>query len=246
YDWVCRPGEFITETPGTAHTLVTDDPNGMKASFHMQGANEFFDENGNHVETLDVWWFMNHYETYCRENNIPINPQLSETPRGTYSRNCWYVAAWASDSGVAPMARVFLEEPVALFRDETGKARAVGGRCPHRFAPSGNGTVVDGTSMCPYHGSRFDGAGRCVHNPHPGGQSPDGRSPVYPSEERHGLSWIWMGDPAKADAARIPDFAWSADPRWEAVRGATVAEGHYELYSDNILDLSHANFVHPA
>ena len=29
-------------------------------------------------------------------------------------------------------------------------------------------------------------------------------------------------------------------------RGATVAEGHYELYSDNILDLSHANFVHPA
>jgi vanillate O-demethylase monooxygenase subunit len=30
------------------------------------------------------------------------------------------------------------------------------------------------------------------------------------------------------------------------VRGATVAEGHYELYSDNILDLSHANFVHPA
>ena len=29
YDWVCRPGEFITEMPGTAHTLVTDDPNGM-------------------------------------------------------------------------------------------------------------------------------------------------------------------------------------------------------------------------
>ncbi|MEI9852128.1 MAG: hypothetical protein WDN24_16205 [Sphingomonas sp.] len=30
------------------------------------------------------------------------------------------------------------------------------------------------------------------------------------------------------------------------MRGATRAEGHYELYSDNILDLSHANFVHPA
>ena len=73
---MCKAGEFITETPGTAHTLVTDDPNGMKALFHMQGANEFFDEHGNHVETLDVWWFMNHYETYCRENNIPINKQL--------------------------------------------------------------------------------------------------------------------------------------------------------------------------
>ena len=58
YDWVCRPGDFITETPGTAHTLVTDDPDGMKALFWMQGANEFYDADGNHVETLDVWWFM--------------------------------------------------------------------------------------------------------------------------------------------------------------------------------------------
>ena len=76
YDWVCRPGDFITETPGTAHTLVTDDPDGMKALFWMQGANEFYDADGKHVETLDVWWFMNHYETYCRENNIAINPAL--------------------------------------------------------------------------------------------------------------------------------------------------------------------------
>ena len=76
YDWVCRPGEFITEMPGTAHTLVTDDPNGMKALFWMQGANEFYDENGQFVETLDVWWFINHYETYCREHGIPINKQL--------------------------------------------------------------------------------------------------------------------------------------------------------------------------
>jgi vanillate O-demethylase monooxygenase subunit len=35
--------------------------------------------------------------------------------------------------------------------------------------------------------------------PHPGGQLPDGRLPVYPLVERHGLLWIWMGDPAKAD-----------------------------------------------
>jgi len=76
YDWVCRPGEFITEFPGHAHTLVTDEPDGMKAFFWMQGANEFYDENGQFVETLDVWWFINHYETYCRENGLEINRQL--------------------------------------------------------------------------------------------------------------------------------------------------------------------------
>jgi vanillate O-demethylase monooxygenase subunit len=55
-----------------------------------------------------------------------------------------------------------------------------------------------------------------------------------------------MGEAEAADPALIPDFAWLTDPAWAVVRGATRAEGHYELYSDNILDLSHANFVHPA
>ncbi len=76
YPWVCRAGEFITEMPGAAHTLVTDDPQGMKALFWMQGANEFYDSDGNFVETLDVWWFMNHYESYCEEHGLPINKQL--------------------------------------------------------------------------------------------------------------------------------------------------------------------------
>ena len=173
-------------------------------------------------------------------------PKLGPAPREAYLKACWYVAGWADGLGSEPQDRVFLEEPVALFRDEQGVAHAVGGRCPHRFAPLGQGRVVEGTLACPYHGLRFDGAGACVFNPHPGGQLPAARLPVYPLVERHGLLWIWMGDAALADPAAIPDFGWLADPAWDVVRGATRAEGHYELYSDNILDLSHANFVHPA
>lgn len=167
-------------------------------------------------------------------------------PRGVYLRNAWYVAGWADSLGAAPQAKVFLEEPVALFRDEHGVAHAIGGRCPHRFAPLGQGVVIDGALQCPYHGLRFGSAGTCVFNPHPGGAVPQAAVPVYPLVERHALLWIWMGEAERADLATIPDFAWLADPRWDVVRGATCAEGHYELYSDNILDLSHANFVHPA
>jgi len=76
YDWVAHPGDFIYETPGTVHTLVSDHPEGVKLFGWLQGPLEFFDEKGAFVETLDVWWFINHYETYCRENGIPINPQL--------------------------------------------------------------------------------------------------------------------------------------------------------------------------
>jgi len=76
YDWVAGPGAFIYETPGLVHTLVTDHPQGVKLFGWLQGATEFYDENGKFIETLDVWWFINHYETYCREQGIPINKQL--------------------------------------------------------------------------------------------------------------------------------------------------------------------------
>ena len=76
YDWVARPGDFIYETPGLVHTLVSDHPEGVKLFGWLQGPIEFYDENGSFIETLDVWWFINHYESYCREHGIPINKQL--------------------------------------------------------------------------------------------------------------------------------------------------------------------------
>jgi hypothetical protein len=76
YDWVAGPGDFITETPGQTHTLVSDHPDGVKLFGWLQGATEYFDENGNFTETLDIWWFINHYESYCREQGIAINEQL--------------------------------------------------------------------------------------------------------------------------------------------------------------------------
>ena len=76
YDWVATPGGFIQEAPGEAHTLVTDHPQGTKLFGWMQGAIDFYDEDANFSFTADVWWYMNHYETYCKENGLEINEQL--------------------------------------------------------------------------------------------------------------------------------------------------------------------------
>lgn len=76
YDWVARPGDFIYELPGTAHTLYCDDPNGMKAMFWLNGAIEFFDDAGQLELTVDVFWFIDHYTAYCRANNLPINRDM--------------------------------------------------------------------------------------------------------------------------------------------------------------------------
>ncbi|HEY6869470.1 MAG TPA: Rieske 2Fe-2S domain-containing protein, partial [Novosphingobium sp.] len=91
---------------------------------------------------------------------------------GSYLRDCWYVAGWAADLAAQPWQRTFLDEPVALFRDATDTARAIEGRCPHRFAALGHGRLNDHGLACPYHGLVFDGHGRCVHNPHQDGALP--------------------------------------------------------------------------
>ncbi|WP_250890820.1 2,4'-dihydroxyacetophenone dioxygenase family protein [Sphingobium nicotianae] len=76
YDWVASPGGLILETPGESHTLMTDHPEGVKLFGWMQGPIEFHDEWGKFVFTADVWWFIHHYESHCRDNNIPINQKL--------------------------------------------------------------------------------------------------------------------------------------------------------------------------
>ena len=76
YDWVASPGGLIFEVPGESHTLVTDHPEGCKLWGWMVGPIEFYDNQATLIETVDVWWMMNHYESYCREQGLAINPKL--------------------------------------------------------------------------------------------------------------------------------------------------------------------------
>lgn len=166
-----------------------------------------------------------------------------------YLMNTWYVAAWASEveQGV-PFPRTLLDLPVVLFRDDEGVAHALFDRCPHRFAPLSLGKVCDnGRSLaCAYHGLRFDGSGACVHNPHGDGRVPAAaRTRSFPLVERHSCLWIWFGDPARADPALIPDFSCMDPECWHVGKRYLHARANYVLESDNILDLSHIEFLHP-
>ena len=162
---------------------------------------------------------------------------------GSYLREAWYPVAWLDEIGHAPFGRTVLDEPVVIFRNEQGTLSAIGGRCPHRFAPLRLGKCVAGGLQCPYHGLVFGTDGRCVGNPHER-IIPKARVPAYPLAERYGLAWLWFGAQERADPALVPDFPFLEDDRYEFVRGTIYGEGHYELYSDNILDLSHAAYLH--
>lgn len=65
----------------------------------------------------------------------------------------WYVACLSAELGRdKPLARTMFGVPMALFRDERGRAHAVRDRCLHRATALSEGVVVDGKLACPYHG----------------------------------------------------------------------------------------------
>jgi vanillate O-demethylase monooxygenase subunit len=98
---------------------------------------------------------------------------------------------------------------------------------------------------CGYHGMTFDGAGKCIRVP---GQNVIPRNAVvrsYPTGERLGLVWIWMGDPKLADPSKIFDLPEFHDPNWSVVLGdALYNRANYLNLADNLCDPSHVSFVH--
>lgn len=163
-----------------------------------------------------------------------------------YLRNTWYAAAWSGELVADKLlARTLLDEPLAFFRDDAGKAVALSDRCPHRFAPLSKGKIIDNTVQCPYHGLQFGTDGRCSRNPH-GPVPAVARVKSFPLLERYGLVWIWMGDAQKADASALADFSIFTDTdHYAVVSGMLSIQANYELVIDNLLDLSHAQFLHP-
>jgi vanillate O-demethylase monooxygenase subunit len=64
-----------------------------------------------------------------------------------------------------------------------------------------------------------------------------------PIVERYRGLWFWPGDPDRADPALIPDFAF-LDKDTPMTRGVMQMQGNYELVTDNLMDLTHAEFLH--
>ena len=74
YDWVSRVGDFVRESPGRSHTLMSD--NGANIFFQVHGTLEFLDDHENTILVIDTFWMINHYEAYCTEKKIQPNKGL--------------------------------------------------------------------------------------------------------------------------------------------------------------------------
>jgi phenylpropionate dioxygenase-like ring-hydroxylating dioxygenase large terminal subunit len=159
-------------------------------------------------------------------------------------RNQWYCAALSAEITRAPLARIFLDQPVVMYRKGDGTAVALEDRCCHRRAPLSRGQVEGDNLRCGYHGLLYEPGGRVIWAPGQEKLPAGAQVKAYPFVEKHGWAWIWMGDPALADPQAAPAFHWYDAPGWAGCGACLDVKANYMLLVDNLLDLSHLAFLH--
>lgn len=118
-------------------------------------------------------------------------------------------------------------------------------RCAHRGTPIAGSAVIDGCVTCPYHGWRYDAAGRCVEVPSSGpGVPPPPAARLAPAAgavDHLGLVWLALEPPV----APLPTF-----PEWDDPTATRVLIDPIETsvgcatFTDNFVDVAHFPFVH--
>ena len=163
-------------------------------------------------------------------------------------RNCWYVIAWDHEIPPADSPQLFtrtvLGEPVLVYRTQAGDLIALEDRCCHRHAPLSVGKREGDCVRCGYHGLKFDHRGQCVEAPGIEIVPAKARVRRYPLVLKNRWVFVWMGDPALADDALLPDNFSCDSPDWQHKPGYLHYDTPYLLICDNLLDFSHLSFVH--
>ncbi|MCB0997390.1 MAG: aromatic ring-hydroxylating dioxygenase subunit alpha [Acidimicrobiales bacterium] len=136
-----------------------------------------------------------------------------------------------------------LDDRYVLACGDDGTVLVTRDTCPHRGARLTLGTFDGGCIQCPYHGWRFDTAGRCVEFPaHPGLEPPAAASlrPLR-AQEAYGLWWVCLGD----DPRPLPYYpAYAEHPGRTVNIGPKILEATGPRIVENFLDMAHFPYVH--
>jgi vanillate O-demethylase monooxygenase subunit len=162
-----------------------------------------------------------------------------------YVRNAWYVAAWSHELEAGkPIPASILDEPIVIYRGESGRMVALEDRCVHRLAPLSLGRCEGNQLRCMYHGLLYDPDGKVAEIPGQDLVPKQARVRSYPVADRHDWIWVWMGDAALADEALIPPAVGLSDPDYILGHGHLDYAAEARLINDNLLDFSHLSYVH--
>ena len=169
------------------------------------------------------------------------------TPGGEWLRRYWQPALLATEIEVdgAPVRVRLLGEDLIAFRDTQGRVGLVDAYCPHRRAPLFFGRNEECGLRCVYHGWKFDAAGACIDLPSEPASSPmkhNIRITAYPTVERGGIVWAYMGPAIMQPPA--PDYEWTRAPETHRAVSKNFQDNNYLQSLEGGLDTAHVGFLH--
>ena len=170
------------------------------------------------------------------------------TPAGELFRRYWQPALLSTEIAErdgAPVRVRLLGEDLLAFRDTNGRVGLVDAYCPHRRAPLFYGRNEECGLRCVYHGWKFDVAGHCVDLPSEPATSPmkaGTKIKAYPTVERGGVVWTYMGPPALKPPE--PDYEWTRVPETHRAVSKSYQACNYLQGLEGGLDTAHVSFLH--
>ena len=162
--------------------------------------------------------------------------------------NLWYVAEWSATVQDEPVFVKMLGQNFVLFRDTAGDVHCLSDVCLHRGGSLSGGWTSGDCVVCPYHGWQYNSEGKVSFIPSEGRDFPiPGKARVdsYPTQERYGMIWVFLGDAPEEERFPIPDFPEYDDPKWRRLTGEWSWKADAARVVENGVDLAHSSFVHP-
>ncbi len=182
------------------------------------------------------------------EENEMLTKVGPGTPMGKLMREHWIPAFMSSelDGPDGPPLRVrLLGENLIAFRASSGKIGLLAHNCPHRGASLFFGRNEDEGLRCVYHGWKFDIEGRCLDMP---AEPPESdfkdkvRATAYPTRERNGLVWAYMGP--RSEPPPLPDLEPNMQDGGESQIWTALRECNWLQGLEGDIDTSHLAILH--
>ncbi len=167
------------------------------------------------------------------------------TAMGTLLRRYWVPALMVSEIAEpdGPQVRVqLLGEKLLAFRDSQGRVGVIDEFCSHRGVSLYFGRNEECGIRCAYHGLKFDVNGNCVEVPSAPQVAPRMKIKAYPSVERAGMVWIYMGPPEQQPPP--PDLEWCGLPAENVYVSKRLQECNWLQAMEGGIDTAHVSYTH--
>jgi 5,5'-dehydrodivanillate O-demethylase oxygenase subunit len=188
-----------------------------------------------------------------REENEFLTRVGPGTPAGDMLRRYWHpVAAACELTAEKPIKEVrILGEDLVVFRMPPAEGESqssyglVGRHCPHRLASLAYGKVDQQGIRCPYHGWKYNAAGRCLEQPAEPANSTYKdriRHIAYPVQKLAGLLFAYMGPAPAPLLPRWDVLAREDGRRWGVIE--SVIDCNWLQAMENSVDPAHLYWLH--